>query len=154
MYLFWTLMFPGSCLFLNWGTYLILSWFAGFVAGLASILCIIPFPDPFDEINSIALWAVVTTDLLYESNIGLSVSKGFNRVVGTLAAGLIAMALNQIGPILGYQIYPYFVVRKLFVWVAVWCKQMPRGVGVKFLHCGCICDFCAILPWVYGFLRN
>ncbi len=81
---------------------------------MASILCVIPFPDPFDEVNSIALWAVVTTDLLYESNIGLSVSKGFNRVLGTLAAGLIAMALNQIGPILGYRIYPYFVVRKLF----------------------------------------
>jgi hypothetical protein len=88
----------------------ILSLKQGFLAGLASILCVIPFPDPFSELNSIALWAVVTTDLLLEGNIGLSVSKGFNRVLGTLAAGLIALALNQIGPLLGYQIYPYFVV--------------------------------------------
>ncbi len=53
MYLFWTLMFPRSCLFLKKIIYLILTSFAGFVAGLASILCIITFLDPFDEINSI-----------------------------------------------------------------------------------------------------
>jgi hypothetical protein len=101
--------------------------FAGFLAGLASILCVIPFPDPFGELNSIALWAVVTTDLLLEGNIGLSVSKGFNRVLGTLAAGLIALALNEIGPLLGYQIYPYFVVRKLLVQVCILVQISAYG---------------------------
>jgi hypothetical protein len=46
-------MFPGSCLFLNQITYLILTSFARFVMRLASILCIIIFLDTFDEINSI-----------------------------------------------------------------------------------------------------
>lgn len=83
--------------------------FAGFCAGLASILCVVKLPKPFTELSSIALWAVVTTDLLYEGNIGLSVSKGFNRVLGTLAAGFLGFGLNQFGPALG-PLYPYFVV--------------------------------------------
>lgn len=86
-----------------------LCWPAGVCSGLASILCVIKFPEPFTQISSIALWAVVTTDLLYEGNIGLSVSKGYNRVLGTLAAGLLGFGLNQIGPELG-PVYPYFVV--------------------------------------------
>jgi len=49
-------MFIGSCLFLNQRTYLILTSFAGFVTRLASILHIVTFLDPFDEIISIAFW--------------------------------------------------------------------------------------------------
>jgi hypothetical protein len=81
----------------------------GCCAGLASILCVVKLPKPFTELSSIALWAVITTDLLYEGNIGLSISKGFNRVLGTLAAGCLGFGLNQFGPELG-PFYPYFVV--------------------------------------------
>lgn len=86
-------------------------WFAGVCSGLASILCVVHFPQPFTQISAIALWAVVTTDLLYEGNIGLSISKGFNRVLGTLAAGFLGFGLIQIGPELG-SLYPYFVVNE------------------------------------------
>lgn len=87
----------------------ILSVKQGVCSGLASILCVVHFPQPFTQISAIALWAVVTTDLLYEGNIGLSISKGFNRVLGTLAAGFLGFGLIQIGPELG-SLYPYFVV--------------------------------------------
>ncbi|KAG0624910.1 hypothetical protein M758_2G013400 [Ceratodon purpureus] len=87
----------------------VLSIKQGFCAGLASILCVVHFPKPYTQLSSIALWAVITTDLLYEANIGLSISKGFNRVLGTLAAGLLGFSLNQVGPEFG-PAYPYFVV--------------------------------------------
>lgn len=96
----------GSCLF------------AGICAGLASILCVVKLPKPFTELSSIALWAVITTDLLYEGNIGLSISKGFNRVLGTLAAGCLGFGLNQFGPEFG-PLYPYFVVSILLVFVNI-----------------------------------
>ena len=86
-----------------------LVFFPGICAGLASIICVVHFPQPYAELSSIALWAVITTDLLYEANIGLSISKGFNRVLGTLAAGCLGFGLNQFGPELGRG-YPYFVV--------------------------------------------
>lgn len=73
------------------------------------MLCVIKFPEPYTQLSYIALWAVITTDLLYEANIGLSISKGFNRVLGTLAAGFIGFGLNQLGPEFG-PVYPYFVV--------------------------------------------
>lgn len=84
-------------------------WFAGFCAGLASVLCVIKFPEPYTQLSYIAVWAVITTDLLYEASIGLSISKGFNRVLGTLAAGFLGFGLNQLGPEIGL-VYPYFVV--------------------------------------------
>lgn len=87
----------------------VLSIKQGACAGLASVLCVLHFPQPYTQLSSIALWAVITTDLLYESNIGLSISKGFNRVLGTLAAGFLGFGLNQLGPELG-PVYPYYVV--------------------------------------------
>jgi len=83
--------------------------FAGLCAGFCSILCVVKIPKPFTEVSAIALWAVITTDLLYEGNIGLSISKGCNRVLGTLAAGCLGFGLNQVGLQLG-PVYPYFVV--------------------------------------------
>lgn len=100
--------------------------FAGFCAGLASILCVVKLPKPFTELSSIALWAVITTDLLYEGNIGLSISKGFNRVLGTLAAGFLGFGLNQFGPELG-PVYPYFVVN-FILFLLVFVNIMRHSV--------------------------
>jgi hypothetical protein len=36
------------------------------------------------------------------------------------------MAFNWIGPVLGYHVYPYFVVKKMFVWIVVWWWSNPK----------------------------
>ncbi|KAL3689256.1 hypothetical protein R1sor_015565 [Riccia sorocarpa] len=88
---------------------------SGFTAGLASIICVVKFPPPYDELSSIAIWTVVTIGLLYEGNIGLSLSKGVNRVAGTLAAGAVAVFLTQLKPGVPSSIYPYYVVCCVFL---------------------------------------
>ncbi|KAL3689257.1 hypothetical protein R1sor_015566 [Riccia sorocarpa] len=93
----------------------IISLKSGFAAGLASIICVVKFPPPYNELSSIAIWAVVTIDILYEGNIGLSLSKGVNRVAGTLAAGAVAVFLTQLGPDVPSSIYPYYVVFSVFL---------------------------------------
>ncbi|CAM6125810.1 unnamed protein product [Calypogeia fissa] len=91
-------------------TLTVLSLKAGVAAGLASVICVLSLPDPYDELSVMAIWAIVTIDLLSESNIGLSLSKGVNRVAGTFSAGALAVILTQLGPDVPASIYPYYVV--------------------------------------------
>ncbi|KAL2631407.1 hypothetical protein R1flu_016093 [Riccia fluitans] len=93
----------------------VISLKSGFAAGLASIICVVEFPPPYNELSSIAIWAVVTIDILYEGNIGLSLSKGVNRVAGTLGAGAVAVFLTQLGPDVPASIYPYYTVFWVFL---------------------------------------
>lgn len=43
---------------------------AGFAASLISVFCVLD--EPFAWLTSVGIWAVVTVDLVYESNIGTS----------------------------------------------------------------------------------
>jgi hypothetical protein len=116
------------------------------------VLCVVRFPTPYTEFSYIALWAVITSDLLYEANIGLSISKGFNRVLGTLAAGFLGFGLNQIGPEFGPG-YPYFVVNitacffmvlefGVFVWSAFVnnCRNAEESLSIEWLCAGFLCN--------------
>ncbi|KAG6558074.1 hypothetical protein Mapa_000254 [Marchantia paleacea] len=93
----------------------VISLKSGIAAGLVSIICVVQFPPPYDELSSIAIWAVVTIDILYEGNIGLSLSKGVNRVAGTLCAGTAAVCLTQLGPDVPKHLYPYYTVFWVFL---------------------------------------
>jgi hypothetical protein len=76
---------------------------------LAYVLGVVHFLTAYTQFSSIALWAVITINLLYEANIGLSIGKRFIRVLGTSAGGFLGFGLNQIGPDFGSR-YLYFVV--------------------------------------------
>ncbi|BBN08808.1 aluminum-activated malate transporter family protein [Marchantia polymorpha subsp. ruderalis] len=93
----------------------VISLKSGIAAGLVSIICVVHFPPPYDELSSIAIWAVVTIDILYEGNIGLSLMKGVNRVAGTLCAGTAAVCLTQLGPDVPEHLYPYYTVFWVFL---------------------------------------
>eukprot|EP00850_Spirogloea_muscicola_P003898 SM000016S01886 [mRNA] locus=s16:393198:396846:+ [translate_table: standard] len=82
----------------------------GIAGGLAATLCITKLPHPYDVFSKVGLWMLITIDILYEANIGLSLSKGFNRIVGTFSAGSLALAIDQVGPMLGWYYAPFVVL--------------------------------------------
>eukprot|EP00850_Spirogloea_muscicola_P018733 SM000175S03280 [mRNA] locus=s175:14809:19035:- [translate_table: standard] len=82
----------------------------GIAGGLAATLCITTLPHPYDVFSKVGLWMLITIDILYEANIGLSLSKGFNRIVGTFSAGSLALAIDQVGPMLGWYYAPFVVL--------------------------------------------
>eukprot|EP00897_Mesotaenium_endlicherianum_P001301 jgi/Mesen1/1199/ME000128S00182 len=92
--------------------YAVLSVKAGIAALLVSILCV--QPEPYDSFSSMGLWALATVDMTFESNVGAALSKGINRVLGTLAAGILAVGINHIAPLSGI-FHPYFVLICVFV---------------------------------------
>lgn len=88
---------------------------------LMSVLVI--FEEDYPEIRGLALWAVITIALVYEANIGASLSKGLNRVTGTFLAGALAVFVNHVGPLMG-PFHFYFVLLSIFVvtWVPVFLR--------------------------------
>ncbi|GJP42758.1 hypothetical protein CLOM_g2293 [Closterium sp. NIES-68] len=73
----------------------------GGAAALTASLCVIDVDDRLPSLASIGVWAVVTVDLVFEANIGLSLGKGVNRTLGTLLAGMLALLVTQVAPLLG-----------------------------------------------------
>ncbi|GAQ85239.1 Aluminium activated malate transporter family protein [Klebsormidium nitens] len=88
---------------------------------LMSVL--VMFEEDYPEIKGLALWAVITIALVYEANIGASLSKGLNRVTGTFLAGALAVFVNHVGPLMG-PFHFYFVLLSIFVvtWVPVFLR--------------------------------
>ncbi|CAM6104511.1 unnamed protein product [Calypogeia fissa] len=89
---------------------------AGLAASICSLLCFAP--GPLSVLNKNGMWAVVTADVVLEANVGLTLSKGINRTLGTLAAALLALLVNFLAPKCGdYE--PYFVIFWVFFGAAL-----------------------------------
>ncbi|KAH8974606.1 hypothetical protein BDL97_01G110300 [Sphagnum fallax] len=72
---------------------------AGLAALIAGLLCFAPgFLRP---LNKNGVWAVITVDIVLETNVGLTFSKGVNRTLGTSLAAALALAVDIIGNLLG-----------------------------------------------------
>ncbi|CAK9234206.1 unnamed protein product [Sphagnum troendelagicum] len=72
---------------------------AGLAALLAGLLCFAP--GALSPLNKNGVWAVVTADIVLETNVGLTLSKGLNRTLGTLLAAALAMGVVVLGMYLG-----------------------------------------------------
>lgn len=72
---------------------------AGLAAVIGSLLCFAPgFLSIF---NKNGVWAVITIDIVMETNVGLTFSKGLNRTLGTGLASLLALAVDVLGDYMG-----------------------------------------------------
>eukprot|EP00898_Chlorokybus_atmophyticus_P008462 jgi/Chlat1/8617/Chrsp86S08026 len=81
------------------GDIFVLSIKVGLASTLCSLLVLVPAIDTWLE--GVGIWAVLTVGLVLEPNVGTSLSKGLNRVVGTSIAGALAVAVNHVAPLFG-----------------------------------------------------
>uniref|UniRef100_A0A1D1XT75 Aluminum-activated malate transporter 9 n=1 Tax=Anthurium amnicola TaxID=1678845 RepID=A0A1D1XT75_9ARAE len=114
----------------------------GLAVLLVSLLILIR--APYEIFGISIIWSILTVAIMFEYTVGATFNRGFNRALGSLLAGIFAVAVMQIAMSSGHVAEPYVIGFSIFLIGAVtsfaklWPSLAPYEYGFRvtlFTYC-------------------
>uniref|UniRef100_A0A0E0JIE5 Uncharacterized protein n=1 Tax=Oryza punctata TaxID=4537 RepID=A0A0E0JIE5_ORYPU len=122
---------------------------AGLAMLLASLLVLVG--EPFRLFGTNIIWSILTVGIMFEYTVGASFNRGFNRAVGSMVAGVVAIAVIWISLRCGSVAEPYVIGLSIFLVGAVtsFVKQLPALAPYEYGFRVILFTYCLIVVSVY-----
>ncbi|OVA16538.1 Aluminum-activated malate transporter [Macleaya cordata] len=117
----------------------------GFAVLLVSLLIL--FQAPYEVFGTNIIWSILTVAIMFEYTVGATFNRGFNRALGSLLAGIFAVAIAQAALCSGRVAEPYIIGISIFFIGAVtsfmklWPSLVPYEYGFRVI----LFTFCLIV---------
>ncbi|XP_010533999.1 PREDICTED: aluminum-activated malate transporter 9-like [Tarenaya hassleriana] len=114
----------------------------GLAVLLVSILVLIRAPS--DVFGTNIVWSILTVAVMFEYTVGATFKRGFNRALGSLLAGILAIGVGQLALRAGRNVEPVLIGVSIFLigvitsFMKLWPSMEPYEHGLRvvlFTYC-------------------
>ncbi|KAL8138890.1 hypothetical protein V2J09_004891 [Rumex salicifolius] len=117
----------------------------GLAVLLVSLLTLIR--AAYDVFGNDIIWSILTVAIMFEYTVGMTFNRGFNRALGSLIAGVVAVLIAQIALLGGRIAQPIIIGISIFFVGAItsFLKQWPSLVQYEYGFRVSLFTFCLII---------
>ncbi|KAI6702055.1 hypothetical protein NL676_011191 [Syzygium grande] len=117
--------------------------------GLAVLLVslLILFRAPYEIFGTNIIWSILTVAIMFEYTVGATFNRGFNRALGSLLAGILAVVVGQLALCAGRVAEPFIIGISIFLvgtvtsFMKLWPSLVPYEYGFRVI----LFTFCLII---------
>ncbi|XP_058096002.1 aluminum-activated malate transporter 9-like [Magnolia sinica] len=117
----------------------------GFAVLLVSLLIL--FRAPYEIFGTNIIWSLLTVAIMFEYTVGATFNRGFNRALGSLLAGIFAIAIIQVAICTGRIAEPLIIGLSIFLigTITSFMKLWPSLVQYEYGFRVILFTFCLII---------